>query len=355
MSEPKRLRIVCVGETWLGSDARAAFAALRRMGHATYVIDEAHFVPTEWSTFAGRAARKLLRGVMVAELRHRASAMLRLVKPDALFVFKGNYVSPGILRDARQIGVLSVNYYPDVSFFTHGRQLPQTLPHYDHVFTAKTFGVADMRKHGVRSISSLAPGYDPDVHRPMSLSAADREAFGCDVSFIGTWSPKKEAILSGLRTALPGIRLRVWGNQWEKRTTRALDDSVMGIGITGDDYSRAICASRICLGLLSEARTGASSGDLITARTFQIPACGTMMLHEFNDEAATYFTENVEAAFFRSNTDLASTVEHFLAEPSERNAIAAAGRERSLRSGYSADSRMQEVAAWIGNARHRTA
>ena len=346
-----RLRILCIGETWLGSDARAAFAALRRLGHATHVIDEAHFVPTEWSTFAGRAARKLLRGVMAAELRERSRQMMRLLKPDALFVFKGNYVVPEILHDARAMGIRSVNYYPDVSFHTHGPELPRTLPHYDHVFTAKTFGIADMRAHGVSSISFLAPGFDPEVHRPMALTGDDVERLGCDISFIGTWSPKKEGILAGLKEALPQARIRIWGNQWDKRTGRALDDSVMGTGITGDDYSRAICASSICLGLLSEAREGSSSGDLITARTFQIPACGAFMLHEHTSEVSEWFVEDTEAVYFRSGAELASKAAYYLSREAERRAIAEAGLRRSLESDYSADARARVIAAWIHETR----
>ena len=345
------LRILCIGETWFGSDARSAFAALRRLGHSTEIIDEAHFVPTEWETFAARLLRRAFRSTMARELTRRTSRLVRLFKPDALFVFKGNYVSPVTLVDARSAGVLTVNYYPDVSFKTHGPQIPEALLRYDHVFTAKSFGIADMRAHGVKSVSLLPPGFDPEVHRPMTLNENDRSHFGCDVSFIGTWSPKKENILAGLREALPRLRMRVWGNQWERRSTRSLDGCVMGMGVTGDDYARALCASRISLGLLSEARTGASSGDRITARTFQIPACGAFMLHERNDEVLEYFVEDAEAAFFADPAELIRKVDHYLSDDSARHRVAAGGRERSLASDYSIDERMTHVVSWIRSHR----
>jgi glycosyltransferase involved in cell wall biosynthesis len=343
----RRLRILCIGETWWGSDARSAFAALGRSGHSIDIVDEAHFVPTEWESFAGRALRKAFRSTMVKELTRRCGKLVHLLKPDALFVFKGNYVTPELIINARSAGALALNYYPDVSFFTHGPQLPKALLEYDHVFNAKSFGLADMQSHGVRSVSFLPPGFDPEVHRPLELSKAEEERFACDVSFIGTWSPKKESILSALAQALPQIRLRVWGNQWEKRQTRSLDKAVMGMGITGDDYTRAICASKISLGLLSEARTGASSGDLITARTFQIPACGSFMLHERTSEVAQYFQEGRDAEFFEGGDELAEKVRRFLADDSQRSAIARNGRARSIESDYSIDERMSHVTAWI--------
>lgn len=336
-----------MGETWWGSDARSAFAALRRMGHSVDIIDEAHFVPTEWESFVGRALRRTFRSTMVSELARRAGRLLHSLNPDALFVFKGNYVSANLIRDAKSAGTLTLNYYPDVSFLTHGPQLPKALVEYDHVFSAKTFGIDDMRAHGVRSVDFLPPGFDPEVHRPLELSDAEYRRFHCDVSFIGTWSPKKEATLAALVNALPQIRLRVWGNQWEKSETRSLDGSVMGMGITGDDYARAICASKISLGLLSEARTGASSGDLITARTFQIPACGAFMLHERTSEAVQYFNEASEAEFFGSPSELVSKVERYLDDDARRESIARSGRARSLESNYSVDERMGHVVGWV--------
>ena len=324
---------------------------MRRLGHSVHVIDESHFVPTEWTGTTARILRKLFRGVMVNELTRRSIESMEVLSPDALFVFKGNYVAPEILLAARRLGIPSVNYYPDVSFLSHGKQLPRTLPHYDHVFNAKTFGIADMHAAGIKSVSFLPPGYDPELHRPVELSDDDRTRFGCDVSFIGTWSPKKERILSELRRSCPDVQMRIWGYQWERRETRLLDDDVMGVGITGDLYTRAICASRIALGLLSEARTGASSGDLITARTFQIPACGAFMLHERNAEALSYFDEGKEAGFFGSGDELAAMVRHYLANESDRRQVAAGGLKRSLEAGYATDSRMQHIADWV--LRHR--
>jgi len=345
------LRILCIGETWYGSDARAAFAALRRAGHSIEVIDESHFVPTEWESFNARVIRKLFRSTMVSELTNRAARLVDLFRPSVLFVFKGNYVAAELIRNAKSAGVLTVNYYPDVSFMTHGPQLPKALPLYDHVFNTKTFGVKDMSAHGVPSVSFLPPGFDPEIHKPVPLSASDVETFGCDVSFIGTWSPKKETMLASLKRALPDIRLRVWGNQWNKRTTRDLDDCVMGMGVHGEDYTRAICASKICLGLLSEARTGASSGDLITARTFQVPACGVFMLHERNAEVTEYFSEGTDAEFFGSTGELASKVAQYLADDGSRSRIAESGLRRSHESNYSIDQRMNDMVRWIQSAR----
>jgi spore maturation protein CgeB len=343
-SEP--LRILCIGEMWYGSDARAAIMAFIRAGHVVEIVDELDYIPNAWRSTRMRIVRKLFRRLIVEELSSEVKRQIRQFQPHALFVFKGAYVDAGLLRMAREYKVASVNYYPDVSVTAHGPFLPKALPLYDHVFTTKSYGPADMWGLGVIASSFLAPGHDPELHRSLTLSAGDIARYGCDVAFIGTWSPKKERLLASLASECPEIRLRVWGMQWERHRSPSLGPSIEGRGAVGEEYVRAISGAKICLGLLSEARTGSSSGDLITARTFQIPACGTFMLHERNTEAAQYFREGEEAGFFAGQAELSEKTRYFLANPSERQRIADAGHARALRE-YAIDERMRTIAEWM--------
>jgi spore maturation protein CgeB len=345
--EPFDYRILCIGETWFGSDARSAFAALRRLGNSVEVVDPNYYLPDWHSTFA-RGIRKLLRPLFVRELTRETLQRIKRFKPDCLFVFKGNWVQPEIVRECRQAGITTVVYYPDVSFLSHGQYIPKTLPLYDHIFTAKSFGVHDMASQlGVSNISFLEPGFDPELHRPIELTDCEKEVFGADVSFIGTWSQKKESILAALRAGLQDIRIRIWGYRWENCSNPQLRSSIMGYGITGDDYVKAICGSKICLGLLSEAGKGSSSGDYITARTFQIPACGTFMLHERNPEILQYFSEGLDVECFSSAEELIGKVRFCLEDDHYRNEVGATGLKRSVEEDYSIDRRMNVLLRWL--------
>jgi spore maturation protein CgeB len=216
------------------------------------------------------------------------------------------------------------------------------------VFTTKSWGIADMQKQlGLKSVSFLEHGFDPEIHRPLPLSEEDHARYGCDVVFIGTWSPKKEKLLSHLKRALPAVRLMIWGIYWEKSSSPDLLSSIVGDEILGEEYSKVLQAASICLGILSERRKGASSGDLITSRTFNIPACGAFMLHERNEESVRYFKEDEEAAFFGSPDELVQRVQFYLQNAEKRLAVAKRGRERCLSSGYSLDARMGSVVDWF--------
>ena len=346
--QPRSFRFLCIGETWLGSDARASFAALRRLGHSVQVLDESRYVSQKWNTTVGKGLRRIFRPMLVNQLRRDVLRSIGEFKPHCVFVFKGNWVHHGILETCRAQNVLAINYYPDVSFLSHGPYIPRSLPLYDHVFNTKTYGVADMKAQlPVREVSFLEPGYDPELHRPVELTDDERRVYGCDVTFIGTWSPKKEALLSALRQKLPEIDLKIWGNQWDKSHSSNLSEAIMGRGVTGEEYTRALRGASICLGLLSEAGKGSSSGDLITARTFQIPGCGVFMLHERNAEVLRYFEEDREAAFFGGPEELAEKVQYYLEHVAERARIAASGLERSVKDEYMIDKRMKVIERWL--------
>ena len=76
------------------------------------------------------------------------------------------------------------------------------------------------------------------------------------------------------------------------------------------------------------------------------------MLHERNHEAVRYFQEDQEAAFFESAEELLAKLQHYLAHPAEREAVARQGRLRCLTSGYSLDARMQQVDKFLVTAQY---
>ncbi|HJU88379.1 MAG TPA: glycosyltransferase [Gemmatimonadaceae bacterium] len=332
-------------EQWLGSNGYAAFRALRRGGWTAHLVPEREFIPLRWKSRAMRAAGRLLRSAGVTEFNAELLRQAEQQRPDFFLAFKGAFVTAESLRRMKALGIRTYCFFPDVSFHVHGKYLPEALPVYDWIFIAKSFGVRDLASSlGVRNASLLLHGFDPEVHRPLSLTDQERQAYGCDVSFIGTWSPKKEAILASLVNRRPSIALRVWGEQWRRENLHpALSRSTGGREVTGDEYAKAIIASRINLGLLSEQRPGASSGDQITSRTFHIPACGSFMLHERTSELLEQFDEGVTVACFEGADELAERVDEYLSDESRRTDIARRGHDLV----WSRDSWDHRVAAIV--------
>ena len=340
------VRILFLGENWYGSCARACCFALRRLGCNVADVDITTFMP-QVHRFSSRALRRLFRDGLVREYNEAILSMASQFQPDLLLAFKAAWIKPDTLRALRQQGILSCNYFPDTSAFTHGPVLPTALPEYDCVFYTKPFWIKDVSVQlQLRDSAFLAHGYDPDLHQEYPLDNRDLAQYGYDVTLIATHSGYKEELLRRLVEFKPNLHLRIWGNCWQERCrSQALRPLIAGPGLFGTSYAKALRATRINLAIPSGIVAGASQGDDVTTRTFEIPACGGFMLHERNDELLACFEEAKEVACFGSPQELAEKIDYYLACPEERECIRRAGYARCVPA-YSYDHRMAEILRW---------
>jgi hypothetical protein len=343
IEEGRRAMVVC--DQWLGSDGYAGMKALRRAGWDVHVIPEWEYVPVRWRSKAMKSLGRVIRAAAERELNAELLLQAKRLRPEFLLVFKGRFITPGTITALRKLGVRCYNFYPDVSFRAHGPHLPKVLPEYDWIFTTKSFGLADMREQlGVTRASLMLFAFDPDLHRPMNLSDQDRRIFECDVSYIGTWSPKKEELLAEIVRRRPDVNLRIWGEQWWKATTgkQLLQRAIGGREVMGAEFVKAICSSAINLSIMSEKRVGASNGDQVATRTFSVPACGAFVIHDRTDEVLQLFKEDHEIVCYSDMDDLIRKIDTYLANPAERRAIAGRG-QAVVRARHSWDNRVREV------------
>jgi hypothetical protein len=128
------------------------------------------------------------------------------------------------------------------------------------------------------------------------------------------------------------------GEAFHIQQDEALAATLQGDEVYGDDYALALSGSRIGLGFL---RTVCA--DQHTTRTFEIPACGSMLLADRTDEHQAFFQEGTEAEFFGSEEELVDKVQFYCTRETSRARIAAAGRQRCIKSRYAYIHRLQDV------------
>lgn len=341
-----KVLVLFLGPKWWGSDARALACAFRHMGHALIEVDLEDYFPPRWSTFWLRMIRRFLRALSAGNYNAHLRAHLRNRAIDFVLVFKGSFVEPSVLAAFREQGVPLYCFYPDLGFFGYGPNIWKCLPMYDCVFTTKAYHLTDPQiRRRFRDCRLVQHAYDPDVHRPLDLSPKVVAQYECDLSFVGCWSPQKEHLITGLIHGLPGRDLRIWGPGWAHAATAARA-RWQGRGAYGDELAIIYQASRINLGLLSEAGRKDPMGDQTTARTWQIPACRAFLLHEDTDEVARFFSAGSEIVAFASPSDLVTKARYYLEHEAERRSIAEAGFRRAHESHYDYENAAHEILAY---------
>jgi spore maturation protein CgeB len=327
------------GENWFGSCARACSAALRRLGCDVFDLDTQTFFP-QWSGHELRAWRWILRPRIVADFNAHLLEVAESYRPHLLMAFKGNFVLASTVKKLRRRGIRVYNYFPDRMIFARNSSLEDALREYDCVFDTKRSWDGDMpnRLH-LRDRVVLPHGYDPEVHRPAPVAKHETAFLGSDVSFVGTYTERKERLLHELVRLRSSLAIRIFGNDWRRCRSPLLKKHIHGTAVNGQSYAKAIAASRINLAIMG---VSDDALDETTTRTYEIPACGGFMLHERTEEVLTLYEEDREVACFSSADELAGKIDHYLNHPSQAAQIAKAGYRRAVPN-YSYDSRMQQI------------
>lgn len=316
----------------------------------------------------GRVQYRYLLGPVIRKINEALIEKCNSLKPDVVFVYKGIYVWQQTIDQMKHYARLIVSYHPDNPFGNYNADYAKryrikgnmllskivtsektfyfhrlvanfikTIPFYDINFVPRISNIAEYQSVGAKEVHLLLRYFIPELHCPIELTEDDRKRFECDVIFIGHFEPDhRTECLEALSEA--GVRVRLFGTGWDYYVSSKFK-KVFGSSIRplyGDEYVKALCASKIALCFLSKLNK-----DTSTIRCFEMPACGTLLLSERTDEMKELFEEDKEAVYFSDKEQLVQKVQFLLKQPEKRKAIAAAGRERCLSSGYDVVSRMR--------------
>jgi spore maturation protein CgeB len=331
--------ILYVGMLWEGSTCLERMRILESLGCRVVPFDT-----MPWITAGGRWQRSFTSrfhwGFPVGDLNAAlATFSRRQSNLTHVWIDKGQWIFADTLREIQQhTSAILVHYTPDAQLvLNQSRHFRSCLPLYDVVATTKPFEVELYRSEGAKRVILVLQGYD-DRCTPVMPTSEDRVSLGSDTCFIGHYEHHYALRLRAARSV--AAQLRVWGPRWKRyRWIRPWAwRHVAGDGIWGRHYALALASTKVALGLLSKRLP-----ETTTTRTFEIPAMGVFMLAERTADHLALFSEGHEAEFFESDDELCDKLRFYLDHDSSRLRIAAAGRERCLRSGYHARTQLRRV------------
>ena len=341
-------RILFIGD--LNSYARSLqrCRAMKELGHKVIALSLVPVgyrlgiskKPSLWIRFCSKVGYP----IDVVNINQKLIDTIKREKPDLVWIDKGLMIRPSTLRQAK-----NTKARPTLIFCSEDNMCKKhnqsayflrCLPLYDAVFTTKSSNVDELPRIGARRVVFVDQAFCKVSHRPVDVTDQDRERLGAEVGFIGTFEEFRAQQM--LFLAQNDIQVRIWGYGWDAWQGRHPNLRVEGQPLYEDDYVRSICATKITLCFLRKINQ-----DMQTSRSVEIPACGGFMLAERTAEHQRLFEEGKEAQFFGSKEELLEKVRYYLSCEEERVAIARAGRERCLKSGYSHNDRLKYMLGCI--------
>ena len=332
-----KLSIIYVGQLWQGGTCLMRMQALESQGHTIFPLDTS----CKHISLLYRVFNKVGYPPDINNVNQKLLEHVKKKRPDIVWIDKGTIVRKktlvSIKKNYPQTSL--VHYNPDDPFGGYGksgwRTFLKALPLYDVHFVPRAENVNEYKQRSAKNVYFLLPtrGFDPAVHYPRKITAVEREEYGGDVGFIGSYEQDRAEKILALADS--GIKIRIWSAEnWPKHKNIQHDSE----GIYGDNYSLGLNSFKIILAFLRN-----NNRDKHTSRSIEIPACGAFMLAERTDEHLQLFEEGKEAEFFGTTQELIDKVKFYLTQDELRRQIAYAGRTRCLTSGYDYDFRIKKM------------
>lgn len=342
LREEEKMKILFLGDLSSYARSRQRFQVMQDLGYlvkgiASEPLDRGLDIsnkPKLWH----RIRNKLGYPVDFMGINKNLLPALADFSPDLLWVEKTGIVLPSIYKKIRlNFPKVKIVYYSEDDIYIRNNRssyLKNALRLFNVVFTTKPRNLSELTKWGIKKTCLVYQAYDQNFHRPILLSEKEKECWGFDVSFVGTF--EKDRAEKMLFLAQNGIKVRVWGANWQSWQNKHPNLLVEAKPVYNEDFIKVINSTKINLNFLRK-----FNRDQHTSRSVEIPACQAFMLAERTKEHLELFEEGKEAEFFESTDELLKKIKYYLTHEDERQHIAKSGRERCLKSGYDHHSRIK--------------
>lgn len=280
---------------------------------------------------------RLKRGPLVARVNQNLKHQLANQDHfDLIWVDKAIYLTDETTRLLRSKSGLLVHYTPDTAFYENrSRLFYNNLNRYDYLITTKSFEKAFYLKTvPEEKIILCTQGYNRAIHKP--YVGFQEKIY--DVTFIGLQEPHRTEVMQSLLDS--GLSVQLGGMGWSRFVNENRKNSQLrfiGEFIGKEEYGNYISSALFSPGFLSK-----KFSELHTTRTFEIPACGTALLTESNEETRSFFNED-EAIFYHTQEELVEKIHYYKQHAEELRLLTEKGMQRVQTDGRDYESILRDI------------
>jgi spore maturation protein CgeB len=322
------MKVLVVGKFGVEEFGWHISTTLQAMGHDV----QRHEIGYKRDNQAGPLKKRVESGVVLLEQLARqvpqvavqlSRALLREAGRDIdLTIVTHDLLTPDQVLGLRQrTGAPVVLWFPD-AISQLGKAMFLNAP-YDFLFFKEPYLVRAFRTDLHKPAYYLPECCNPEVHRPVELSDADRQLYDCDIVQAGNMNANRVALFG----MLTRYQVKLWGNSpplWMH--TGQIDKMLQRRFVAYEDKSRAFLGGKVLLNNLYP-----SELEGINARAFEAAGIGAFQLISHRSGLARLFVPGQEVVSFESYDDLIEKLDHYLPLEEERRRIGHNAHLRAFR------------------------
>jgi len=296
-------------------------SAIKALGHDLIVFDDReHIIP-------GRIRRQM-QWLHQFDLQHINKKMVSLTlktKPDILIVTGGHRITSRTVKTLKDEGFVTVLWTIDQPL--NFQPILEVRPIYNHIFCQGTEAVELLNHAGIKGAHWLPVACDPFHHRPVELSPEEKEHYGNDIVFVGSYYPNRAELFE----RLTDFDLGVWGPGWEKlHSDSPLRRFLRGGQLKPEVWLKIYSASKIVLAIHYQDPEKRFPVYQASPRIFEALACGAFVISDNQRDVFSLFKEGEHLARFIDSDDLIEKIKYYLDHPIQRQEMAQRGRQHVL-------------------------
>ena len=296
--------------------------AIKALGHnLTSFDDRQHIIP-------GRV-RQRIQWFHQFDLRHINKKIISLAletKPDIAIITGGHRITSRTVTTLKDRGVCTVLWTidPPIDF----QPIIDVAPLYDYIFCQGTEAIELLSREGIQGAKWLPMACDPSEHRPVELSAEEKEHYGNDIVFVGSYYPNRAELFENISD----FDLGIWGPGWEKLEAKSkLRRCIKGSHTPPSEWLKIYSASKIVLVTHYQDPEERFPVYQASPRIFEAMACGAFVVSDNQRDVFSLFKDGEHLVRFDNPVELIEKIKYYLDQSEERERTATQGREEVLK------------------------
>lgn len=328
------MKILFIGDDWVGSNARSMADGFRQAGHEVIVVDTTPVtLPTRLSPAWVYSKAMRRRAPWLQESAHRQiERIAQEFGPDMLFGFKSIHLDQArLLQVPRPSGALQPGRCRQS--LQHDTRLPgaggQLGSCGDHQTTQRARAPGTRRAAREVRTQRLRPGVAPALRQTCGAAISGGIHRSPASRPLGPDDPPRRRAWTGPACPRPG---------WRRVPALRATGATIGGAVYGDHFATAVASVTANLVLLNS-----DNRDTHTCRTFEIPACGGLFVGERTDEHSELLNEGTECLLFSDEAELREVLHWCARHPAQAAKIAEAGHARVTQDAHRYVDRAREI------------
>ncbi len=288
--------------------------ALMKMGEV-YFFDDRNFI------IPGRI-RKRISFLHQWDLSRINNELIRTIdkfKPDVFLEAGGHRIKVETVIRIKKKGIKTALWTID---YPRGfKPIIESAPFYDFVFTGGSEAYEILKNCNIKNLYFLPFACDPDYAYPMEVNEEERNSYGSDIVFVGSYYPNRLEILE----KISDFNLSVLGPGWNKVPSNSpLNKCIKKTyGVSCEEWRKIYSSSKIALAV--HYQDGKIPCYQASPKVYEVLACKCFLLSDNQKDVVKLFKPGRHLDIFNNIDDLRRKLNYYLSKPEERKAIAEKG------------------------------